>query len=130
MGRGMGGVRSVTGEGCGRPPMKCGVPVTDITAGILAAMGVLAAYVHRLKTGEGQRVDTSLFEAAITHTCWQSAIDFATGVAPGPTASAQERKNVGWGTSVTVRVDHGGRRILNNKKTMAHYHNNRNTHNH
>src|SRR3546814_15792790 len=88
MGRGMGGVRSVTGEGCGRPPMKCGVPLTDITAGILAAMGVLAAYVHRPKTGEGQRVDTSLFEAGITHTYWQSAIAFATGVAPGPMGSA------------------------------------------
>src|SRR3546814_783054 len=57
-------------------------------AGILAAMGVLAAYVHRLKTGEGQRVDTSLFEAGITHTYWQSAIAFATGVAPGPMGSA------------------------------------------
>src|SRR3546814_9054726 len=50
----MSGLMSVTGEGPGRPPMKCGVPLTDITAGILAAMGVLAAYVHRLKTGEGQ----------------------------------------------------------------------------
>ena len=84
----MSGLMSVTGEGPGRPPMKCGVPLTDITAGILAAMGVLAAYVHRLKTGEGQRVDTSLFEAGITHTYWQSAIAFATGVAPGPMGSA------------------------------------------
>src|SRR3546814_12184803 len=57
-------------------------------AGILAAMGVLAAYVHRLKNGEGQRVDTSLFEDGITNTYWQSAIAFATGVAPGPMGSA------------------------------------------
>jgi crotonobetainyl-CoA:carnitine CoA-transferase CaiB-like acyl-CoA transferase len=62
--------------------------VTDITAGILAAMGVLAAYVHRLKTGEGQRVDASLFEAGIVHTYWQSAIALATGIAPGPLGSA------------------------------------------
>jgi len=62
--------------------------VTDITAGILAAMGVLAAYVHRLKTGEGQRVDTSLFEAGIVQTYWQSAIALATGQAPGPLGSA------------------------------------------
>src|SRR3546814_10506622 len=48
----------------------------------------LPIYVHRLKTGEGQRVDTSLFEAGITHTYWQSAIAFATGVAPGPMGSA------------------------------------------
>ncbi len=86
--QGMSGLMSVTGEGPGRPPMKCGPPVTDITAGILAAMGVLAAYSHRLKTGRGQTVDTSLFEAGITHTYWQSAIAMATGVAPGPMGSA------------------------------------------
>jgi len=86
--QGMSGLMSVTGEGPGRPPMKCGPPVTDITAGILAAMGVLAAYSHRLKTGRGQAVDTSLFEAGITHTYWQSAIAMATGIAPGPMGSA------------------------------------------
>ncbi|KAB1072778.1 CaiB/BaiF CoA transferase family protein [Methylobacterium planeticum] len=86
--QGMSGLMSITGEGAGRPPMKCGPPVTDITAGILAAMGVLAAYVHRLRTGEGQVVDTSLFEAGITLTYWQSAISMATGVPPGPMGSA------------------------------------------
>ncbi len=86
--QGMSGLMSVTGEGPGRPPMKCGPPVTDITAGILAAMGVLAAYISRLRTGQGQAVDTSLFEAGITHTYWQSAIAMATGIAPGPMGSA------------------------------------------
>ncbi|WP_267421342.1 CoA transferase [Methylobacterium sp. GC_Met_2] len=86
--QGMSGLMSVTGEGPGRPPMKCGPPVTDITAGILAAMGVLAAYSNRLRTGKGQAVDTSLFEAGITHTYWQSAIAMATGIAPGPMGSA------------------------------------------
>jgi crotonobetainyl-CoA:carnitine CoA-transferase CaiB-like acyl-CoA transferase len=86
--QGMSGLMSITGEGPGRPPVKVGAPVTDITAGILAAMGVLAAYVHRLKTGEGQVVDTSLFEAGIVHTYWQSAICLATGVPPGPMGSA------------------------------------------
>ena len=86
--QGMGGLMSVTGEGPGRPPVKVGAPVSDITAGILAAMGVASAYAHKLRTGEGQRVDTSLFEAAITHTYWQSAIAFATGEAPGPMGSA------------------------------------------
>jgi crotonobetainyl-CoA:carnitine CoA-transferase CaiB-like acyl-CoA transferase len=86
--QGMSGLMSITGEGPGRPPVKVGAPVSDITAGILAAMGVSAAYAHKLRTGEGQVVDTSLFEAAITHTYWQSAIAFATGEAPGPMGSA------------------------------------------
>jgi crotonobetainyl-CoA:carnitine CoA-transferase CaiB-like acyl-CoA transferase len=51
-------------------------------------MGILAAYVHRLKTGQGQMVDSSLFEAGITQTYWQSAIYLATGVSPGPLGSA------------------------------------------
>ncbi|MEL6297047.1 MAG: CoA transferase [Pseudomonadota bacterium] len=86
--QGMSGLMSITGEAAGRPPVKVGPPITDITAGILAAMGVTAAYVHKLKTGEGQRVDTSLFEAGITHTYWQSAVYFATGVSPEPLGSA------------------------------------------
>ena len=51
-------------------------------------MGVLAAYIHRLKTGRGQMVDTSLLEAGIVQTYWQSAIALATGTAPGPMGSA------------------------------------------
>jgi crotonobetainyl-CoA:carnitine CoA-transferase CaiB-like acyl-CoA transferase len=84
----MSGLMSVTGEGPGRPPVKVGAPVADITAGILAAMGILAALEARHRTGEGQMVDTSLFEAAIVHTYWQSAIALATGIAPGPMGSA------------------------------------------
>ncbi len=86
--QGMSGLMSITGEGGGRPPVKVGAPITDITAGLLGAMGVLAAYVHRQKTGEGQRVDTSLFEAGIVHTYWQSAICLATGQSPAPMGSA------------------------------------------
>ena len=86
--QGMSGLMSITGEGAGRPPVKVGAPVSDITAGILLAMGIAAAYAHKLKTGEGQKVDTSLFEAAITQTYWQSAITFATGSSPGPMGSA------------------------------------------
>jgi crotonobetainyl-CoA:carnitine CoA-transferase CaiB-like acyl-CoA transferase len=86
--QGMSGIMSVTGEGPGRPPCKVGPPVSDITAGILLAMGVCAALTRRAETGEGQIVETSLFEAAITHTYWQSAIAFATGVDPDPMGSA------------------------------------------
>ena len=86
--QGLSGIMSVTGEGPGHPPVKAGPPITDISAGILAAMGVLAAYIHRLKTGEGQLVDTSLLEAGVTTTYWQSAICLATGKSPGAIGSA------------------------------------------
>lgn len=86
--QGMSGLMSITGEGPERPPVKIGPPVTDITAGFLAATGILAAYCHRLKTGEGQIVDTSLFEAGIIHTFWQSAIQLATGTPPRAMGSA------------------------------------------
>ncbi|HBC07713.1 MAG TPA: CoA transferase [Rhodospirillaceae bacterium] len=86
--QGMSGLMHITGEGPGRPPCKVGSPITDITAGLLAAMGVSAAYAHAVKTGQGQVVDTSLFEAGIIHTYWQSAIAFATGESPAAMGSA------------------------------------------
>src|ERR1700676_2739226 len=86
--QGMSGLMSITGEGPGCPPVKLGAPVTDITAGILACVGVLAALHSRESSGQGQMVDTSLFEAGIIHTYWQSAICFATGQAPGPMGTA------------------------------------------
>jgi crotonobetainyl-CoA:carnitine CoA-transferase CaiB-like acyl-CoA transferase len=86
--QGMSGLMTITGERPGCPPMKAGAPVTDITAGILACVGVLAALHAREASGQGQMVDTSLFEAGITHTYWHSAICFATGQPPGPMGSA------------------------------------------
>jgi crotonobetainyl-CoA:carnitine CoA-transferase CaiB-like acyl-CoA transferase len=86
--QGMSGLMSITGERAGGAPMKAGAPLTDITAGILACVGILAALHARQTTGQGQMVDTSLFEAGITHTHWHSAICFATGHAPGPMGSA------------------------------------------
>ena len=85
--QGFAGLMSITGEP-GRPPVKPGNPVADINAGLLAAMGIMAAYAHKLKTGVGQVVDTSLMEAALQQTYWHSAIYFATGVSPQPTGSA------------------------------------------
>jgi crotonobetainyl-CoA:carnitine CoA-transferase CaiB-like acyl-CoA transferase len=84
----MSGIMSFTGEQPDGPPVKCGAPLSDITAGILAALGILAAYTHRLKTGRGQWVETSLFEAALVQTYWQAAIALATGVAPKAMGSA------------------------------------------
>ena len=86
--QGASGLMSITGESKEKPPMKVGAPLTDITAGILGATGVLAALINREKTGKGQKVDTSLYEAGIIHTYWQSAIAGATGSSPGPLGSA------------------------------------------
>jgi crotonobetainyl-CoA:carnitine CoA-transferase CaiB-like acyl-CoA transferase len=85
--QGFAGLMSITGEP-GGPPLKPGNSVADINAGILAATGILAAYAHKLKTGQGQVVDTSLMEAALQQTYWHAAIYFATGQSPGPTGSA------------------------------------------
>ncbi len=86
--QGMSGLMGLTGEGPGRPPVKVGVPVGDVTAGILAATGVLAAYIERLRTGRGQFLDTSLLEASVMHTYWPAALALATGVSAGPMGSA------------------------------------------
>jgi len=85
--QGMSGLMAITGEP-GRPPVKAGSPICDINAGMLAALGIVSAYVHRLKTGTGQLVETSLFEAGIQQTYWQAALYFATGESPGPSGSA------------------------------------------
>jgi crotonobetainyl-CoA:carnitine CoA-transferase CaiB-like acyl-CoA transferase len=78
----MSGLMSVTGEGPDRPPLKCGSPMTDIAAGLLAVIGVLAALGERHATGRGQQVDTSLLEAGVIMTYWQSALAFASGQTP------------------------------------------------
>ncbi len=85
--QGFAGLMSITGEP-GGPPAKTGNSVADINAGILAVVGICAAYAHKLKTGRGQVVDTSLMEAALQQTYWHAAIFFATGESPGPTGSA------------------------------------------
>ena len=85
--QGMSGVISVTGDEDG-PPAKSGVPLADLSAGLFAAYGILAALEHRDRTGEGQLVDTSLFEAAMALTVWESAEYWTTGKAPRPVGSA------------------------------------------
>ena len=85
--QGFAGLMSITGEPGGNP-VKTGNPVADINAGLLAVSGIVAAYVHKLRTGQGQFVDTSLMEAALQQTYWHAASYFASGVSPGPTGSA------------------------------------------
>lgn len=85
--QGMSGLMSLTGFP-GGPPVRNGVPITDLNAGMYATYGVLNAYINRLTTGIGQHVDTSLLEAGIASTIWESSMYFATGIPPGPVGSA------------------------------------------
>lgn len=85
--QGFAGLMSITGEP-GGAPAKNGNAVSDMNAGILGALGIVAAYVHKLKTGEGQIVDTSLSDAALQQLYWHAAIFFANGKSSEPTGSA------------------------------------------
>ena len=85
--QGVAGIMSVTGES-GGPPVKAGIPLTDLGAGLFAAIGILAALQHRARTGEGQHVDTSLVEAGVALSVWEATEFFASGRAPRPMGSA------------------------------------------
>ncbi|HLG61875.1 MAG TPA: CoA transferase [Ktedonosporobacter sp.] len=76
----MSGVLSVTGSA--EEPAKVGVPISDLNAGLYASHAILAALLSRTRTGEGQYIDTSLFEAALAYTIWESNEYWATGTAP------------------------------------------------
>src|SRR5688572_19636855 len=85
--QGMSGIISVTGEEDGRPA-KSGVPLSDLAAGLFGAYGVLGALEYRERTGQGQFVDTSLLEAAMALTVWESTEHWATGRTPKALGSA------------------------------------------
>jgi formyl-CoA transferase len=70
--QGMGGLMSITGEP-GRGPMRVGIPVADLTAGLFCAMGILTALLEREVSGEGQWVSTSLLQAQIFMLDFQAA---------------------------------------------------------
>jgi crotonobetainyl-CoA:carnitine CoA-transferase CaiB-like acyl-CoA transferase len=85
--QGLAGVMSVTGEPGGEP-VKCGIPISDLSAGLFCAVAILSAVVARERTGRGQRIDTSLFEAALALSVWESAELWGTGHVPQPLGSA------------------------------------------
>ena len=85
--QGMSGLMSFTGVP-DSPPVKVGVPIADMNAGMFATYGILTAYINRLRKGEGQYLEVSLLEAAIAYTVWESSSFFATGGVPGPLGSS------------------------------------------
>ena len=84
--QGMSGLMSFTAL-AGSPPVKVGVPIADMNAGMFSAYGILTAYINKLRRGDGQYLEVSLLEAAIAYTVWESSSYFATGVVPGPLGS-------------------------------------------
>lgn len=81
--QGMGGIMSVTGPPEG-PPYRVGIAQADIVAGMFAAYGIMVALYHRERTGEGQRLETSLFQGQLAQLTFQAGRYFATGVSPKP----------------------------------------------
>lgn len=81
------GLMSVTGEP-GRPPVKVGVPITDLASALYGAFAVVTAIVAREKTGRGQLIDLSLIESGVSLAIWESGVYLTTGEVPGPLGSA------------------------------------------
>jgi crotonobetainyl-CoA:carnitine CoA-transferase CaiB-like acyl-CoA transferase len=84
--QGMSGLMSMTGEP-GKRPLKTGIAVYDIGAGITAIYSILAAYIHKQNTGEGQHIDIAITECGLPWFAWEAAAYFAKGTVPQPTGS-------------------------------------------
>jgi crotonobetainyl-CoA:carnitine CoA-transferase CaiB-like acyl-CoA transferase len=79
--QGIGGIMSVTGEPDG-PPMKTGIAITDIGAGMLGAYAVMIGLFHRSRTGHGQYIDISMLDLQVAWLTYQAGTYFATGSSP------------------------------------------------
>lgn len=83
----MTGIMSVMGLP-GQPPVKSAIPVGDLGAGLFCCVGILGALMSREQSGVGQYVETSLFEASLALSVWESTEFWSTGKAPEPLGSA------------------------------------------
>jgi len=80
------GIMAVTGEQ-GRAPVRAGVPIGDLAAGLWAAIAAVAGYVSRLRTGSGRHIEAPLFDATLTMLSYIATIAAGTGVDPPPVGS-------------------------------------------
>ncbi|MDI6754340.1 MAG: CoA transferase [Thermodesulfobacteriota bacterium] len=83
------GGMSITGEP-GGSPVRAGIPLGDLVGGLLGVHGVLAAYIHRQKTGEGQRLEVSLLDGQIYLLTYVAQYYFNSGKIPGPIGSGHQ----------------------------------------
>lgn len=89
MAQAMSGIMSVTGYK-GEKPVKAGVPVADIGCALFAVYGLLSAYIGAQKTGVGQHIDASLFDAAMAFSIWDMSEYWGTGVPPAPLGTSNK----------------------------------------
>jgi crotonobetainyl-CoA:carnitine CoA-transferase CaiB-like acyl-CoA transferase len=75
----------------GDRPAKVGIAINDLVAGATAVQAVLAAYIHRLRTGTGQHIDVSLVDAGLAMTVWEAAAYFGSGELPAQTGTRHRR---------------------------------------
>lgn len=83
----MAGTMSITGEP-GRPPVKMGVPIGDLAAGMAGALGVVAALYRREKTGYGEQIDVSMFDVQLSLLNYHAQYYLASGQRPEPVGAA------------------------------------------
>ena len=83
------GLMSITGEVDG-DPVKVGVPICDLACALYCAMAAVAALAARERTGEGQLIDVSLFESAMSLAVWEAGRFFTSGEVPGRLGSAHQ----------------------------------------
>jgi crotonobetainyl-CoA:carnitine CoA-transferase CaiB-like acyl-CoA transferase len=88
--QGMSGIMMMTGEPGGRPA-KVGIAMNDIASGVTALYGILGAFIGKLRHGEGQYVETSLLEAGLAWTHWESGAFFGGGEEPLATGTRHRR---------------------------------------
>jgi formyl-CoA transferase len=89
--QGVSGIMSITGEP-GGAPVKAGIPLTDLGAGLFALVGILAALEHRHRTGVGQQIDTSLVDAGVALSVWE-ATEYFSGIGMPTALGSAHRMN-------------------------------------
>jgi crotonobetainyl-CoA:carnitine CoA-transferase CaiB-like acyl-CoA transferase len=88
--QGMSGIMMMTGAPGGRPA-KVGIAMNDIASGVTALYGILGAYIGKLRSGKGQYLETSLLEAGLAWTHWESGAYFGSGELPEATGTRHRR---------------------------------------
>jgi crotonobetainyl-CoA:carnitine CoA-transferase CaiB-like acyl-CoA transferase len=85
----MSGYLAITGEP-GRPPVRVGIPLGDMSGGIFACEGILAALFDRERTGQGRRIELSMFDAMLSLLTYVGTMWLTNGELPKPPGSAHE----------------------------------------